>query len=341
MQLFRFNKKIQSNQSPAFDRDAAFRWHIFCTTDVVSARRVTVQGDQQIMSSAPFYAEEFFDPATSTISYILLDAASRSCAVIDSVLDYDPKSGRTATTSADKLLARVAELGAKVEWILETHVHADHLTAAPYLQEKLGGKIGIGRHITTVQKVFGDLFNIGSEMARDGSQFDHLFDNDEQFAIGTLECRALHTPGHTPACMSYVVSSGTHRAAFVGDTLFMPDYGSARCDFPGGDARTLFRSINKLLSLPEDTLLYMCHDYQPHGREVQFVSTVADERANNIHVRNGISEEEFVAMRTRRDATMEMPTLILPSVQVNMRAGHFPEPEANGTRYLKIPLNVV
>jgi glyoxylase-like metal-dependent hydrolase (beta-lactamase superfamily II) len=297
--------------------------------------------EKQIMRSAQCHVEGFFDPATSTVSYIVLDPATGCCALVDSVLDYDPKSGRTATTSADKLIARVAELDAKVEWILETHVHADHLTAAPYLQDKLGGKIGIGRHITTVQHVFGTLFNIGGEMARDGSQFDHLFANDERFTIGELECRALHTPGHTPACMTYVVGKPTQQAAFVGDTLFMPDYGTARCDFPGGDARTLFRSIDTLLRLPDDTLLYMCHDYRPGGREVQFVTTVADERANNIHVRNGTSEDEFVAMRTRRDASMEMPTLILPSVQVNMRAGHFPEPEANGTRYLKIPLNVV
>lgn len=293
------------------------------------------------MSNAQLTIEAFFDPATSTVSYLVLDPASRRCALIDSVLDYDAKSGRTATHSADKLIARVAELDAQVEWILETHVHADHLTAAPYLQGKVGGRIGIGGHITTVQQVFGALFNAGSDMARDGSQFDHLFANDEQFSIGKLECRALHTPGHTPACMTYVISNGDQRAAFVGDTLFMPDYGTARCDFPGGDARTLFRSINKVLSLPEDTLLYMCHDYQPGGREVQFVSSVAEERAHNVHVRNGIGEEEFVAMRSRRDATLEMPTLLLPSVQVNMRAGHFPDPEANGTRYLKIPLNVL
>lgn len=293
------------------------------------------------MSHAQLTIEAFFDPATSTVSYLVLDPASRRCALIDSVLDYDAKSGRTATHSADKLIARVAELDAQVEWILETHVHADHLTAAPYLQGKVGGQIGIGGHITTVQQVFGALFNAGSDMARDGSQFDHLFANDEQFSIGKLECRALHTPGHTPACMTYVISNGDQRAAFVGDTLFMPDYGTARCDFPGGDARTLFRSINKVLSLPEDTLLYMCHDYQPGGREVQFVSSVAEERAHNVHVRNGIGEEEFVAMRSRRDATLEMPTLLLPSVQVNMRAGHFPDPEANGTCYLKIPLNVL
>lgn len=285
------------------------------------------------------YVEGFFDPETHTVSYLVLDEATRQCALIDSVLDYDPKSGRTTTTSADKLMTRVIELGAKVEWILETHVHADHLTAAPYLKEKLGGTIGIGSQITAVQEVFGTLFNIGGEMPRDGSQFDHLFVNDESFTVGTLQCRALHTPGHTPACMTYVISHGQETAAFVGDTLFMPDYGTARCDFPGGNAHALFRSINKVLSLPANTLLYTCHDYQPDGREVQFSSTVAEQRADNVHVRNGISEEAFVTMRTQRDASLDMPTLILPSVQVNMRAGHFPEPESNGTRYLKIPLN--
>lgn len=285
------------------------------------------------------YVEGFFDPETHTVSYLVLDEVTRQCALIDSVLDYDPKSGRTTTTSADKLMARVIELGAKVEWILETHVHADHLTAAPYLKEKLGGKIGIGSQITAVQEVFGTLFNTGGQMPRDGSQFDHLFVNDESFTVGTLQCRALHTPGHTPACMTYVISDGQETAAFVGDTLFMPDYGTARCDFPGGNAHTLFRSINKVLSLPANTLLYTCHDYQPGGREVQFSSTVAEQRADNVHVRNGISEEAFVAMRTQRDASLDMPTLILPSVQVNMRAGHFPEPESNGTCYLKIPLN--
>ncbi len=293
------------------------------------------------MTATKLHVEGFFDPNTSTVSYLVMDTSTRQCALIDSVLDYDPKSGRTATTSADKLIARVGELGAQVQWILETHVHADHLTAAPYLAQRLGGKTGIGAHITSVQEVFGKLFNAGSDMARDGSQFDHLFANDEKFSIGTLECRALHTPGHTPACMTYVIGDGDATAALVGDTLFMPDYGTARCDFPGGDARTLYRSINKVLSLPATTVLYMCHDYQPGGREVQFVSTVAEERAHNVHVRNGISEEQFVALRTRRDASMEMPTLILPSVQVNMRAGNFPEPEANGTRYLKIPLNAV
>ena len=285
--------------------------------------------------------EGFFDPDTWTVSYIVLDTDTKQCALIDSVLDYDPKSGRTQTRSADRLIARVRELGASVAWILETHAHADHLTAAPYLKQQLGGQSAIGRHITAVQQVFGKLFNAGAGFARDGSQFDHLFTDDEAFRIGRLEARAMHTPGHTPACMSYVVSDAMETVVFVGDTLFMPDYGTARCDFPGGDARTLFRSINKLLSLPPETRLYMCHDYQPGGREVQFVSTVAEEREKNVHVRNGISEEEFVAMRQARDATLEMPTLILPSVQVNMRAGELPEPEDNGIRYLKIPLNAV
>lgn len=287
------------------------------------------------------HVEGFFDAATHTISYLVLDQATQRCALIDSVLDYAPESGRTTTTSADQLIARVNALNAQVDWILETHAHADHLSAAPYLQQQLGGKIAIGSHIATVQEVFGRLFNIADEMARDGSQFDHLFVNEEQFAIGALHCRALHTPGHTPACMTYVISDARETVAFVGDTLFMPDYGTARCDFPGGDARTLFQSINKVLSLPAATLLYMCHDYPPEGREVQFVTTVAEQRAHNVHVRNGISEQEFVVMRGKRDATLSMPTLILPSVQVNIRAGHLPEAEANGTRYLKIPLNII
>jgi glyoxylase-like metal-dependent hydrolase (beta-lactamase superfamily II) len=285
--------------------------------------------------------EGFFDAATSTVSYIVLDQSTRQCALVDSVLDYDPKSGRTSHASADRLVARVRELGATVQWLLETHVHADHLSAAPYLKQQLGGRLGIGQHITTVQKVFGGLFNAGEGFSRDGRQFDHLFADGETFTIGALEVRALHTPGHTPACMTYVVSDGVQRAAFVGDTLFMPDYGTARCDFPGGDARTLYRSINKVLSLPPETQLYMCHDYQPGGRAVQFVTTVAEQRAANVHVRNGISEEAFVTMRHARDATLDMPVLILPSVQVNMRAGELPEPEDNGQRYLKIPLNAI
>ena len=290
---------------------------------------------------SPMTVEGFFDPSTWTVSYLILDPSTHHCAILDSVLDYDPKSGRTGTDSADKLIARVKELGATVDWLLETHVHADHLSAAPYLQKSLGGKLAIGRNIVTVQNVFGKLFNAGTEFARDGSQFDHLFVDGEVFDIGSLKARALHTPGHTPACITYVVESGNEVAAFVGDTLFMPDYGTARCDFPGGDARTLFKSVNRVLSLPSHAKLYMCHDYQPGGREVEFVSTVADERAHNIHVRDGITEEEFVRMRESRDATLSMPTLILPSVQINMRAGQMPPAESNGTRYIKIPLNAV
>ena len=281
--------------------------------------------------------ESFFDEATNTVSYIVFDRSTHACAVVDSVLDYDPKSGRTSTASADRIIARVRELGARLEWILETHVHADHLSAAPWIKQQLGGRLGIGEHIVTVQQVFGTLFNAGTEFERDGSQFDHLFRDGETFTIGSLQARALHTPGHTPACMSYLIED----AAFVGDTLFMPDYGTARCDFPGGDARTLYRSIRTLLALPPETRLFMCHDYMPDGRAPCWETTVADERAHNIHVHDGISEEDFVAMRTARDATLDMPVLILPSVQVNMRAGHLPPPEDNGTRYLKIPLDAL
>ena len=285
--------------------------------------------------------EGFFDPGTWTISYLLLDTRTMNCAIVDSVLDYDPKSGRTGTTSADRLIARVRERNATLQWILETHVHADHLSAAPYLKGNLGGQVAIGTQITAVQKVFGTLFNAGTDFARDGSQFDRLLADNETFRIGSLEARAMHTPGHTPACMTYVVSDGEESAAFVGDTLFMPDYGTARCDFPGGDARTLYRSIQRILSLPATTTLYMCHDYLPGGREPKFVTTVAEQRATNIHIHEGIGEDEFVAMRQKRDAALDMPVLILPSVQVNMRAGELPEPESNGTRYIKIPLNAL
>jgi glyoxylase-like metal-dependent hydrolase (beta-lactamase superfamily II) len=294
---------------------------------------------------SPLQIEGFFDPATWTVSYLVLDTTTKQCALVDSVLDYDPKSGRTSHASADRLIGRVRELGATVQWILETHVHADHLSAAAHLKQQVGGRLGIGSHITAVQKVFGGLFNAGADFACDGRQFDHLFVDDEAFQIGSLQARALHTPGHTPACMTYVVDDGSQGpdalSAFVGDTLFMPDYGTARCDFPGGDARTLYRSINKVLSLPPETRLFMCHDYQPGGRAVQYVSTVAAEREANVHVHNGIGEDAFVAMRSARDATLDMPVLILPSVQVNMRAGQLPEPEDNGTRYIKIPLNMV
>lgn len=292
--------------------------------------------------------EGFFDPATCTISYLLFDSGSGECALIDSVLDYDPKSGRTRTASADQLIARVAALGARVRWLLETHVHADHLSAAPYLKTRVGGEIAIGRHVTRVQDVFGKLFNAGPAFAHDGSQFDRLLDDGDTLALGALSIRAMHTPGHTPACMTYVVTeahAAAHdardAAAFVGDTLFMPDYGTARCDFPGGDARSLYRSIRKVLSLPPATRLYMCHDYQPNGRAIQYASTVADELRENVHIREGVTEDDFVAMRTARDATLDMPVLMLPSVQVNMRAGRLPEPEDNGVRYLKIPLDAI
>jgi glyoxylase-like metal-dependent hydrolase (beta-lactamase superfamily II) len=290
------------------------------------------------------HIESFFDPATSTFSHILADLPARQCALIDSVLDYDPKSGRTSTASADRLLARVRELGLNVQWLLETHVHADHLSAAPYLQQQLGGQLAIGAHITTVQNVFGKLFNAGTEFARDGSQFDRLLADGDRLQVGHLHVQAMHTPGHTPACMSYVVTDAgepARQVAFVGDTLFMPDYGTARCDFPGGSASTLFQSIQKVLSLPDSTQLYLCHDYPPEGREPQCVTTVAEQKKANVHVHQGVGEEAFVKMRQARDATLSMPVLMLPSVQVNMRAGHMPPPEGNGTTYLKIPINAL
>ncbi|MEE4138744.1 MBL fold metallo-hydrolase [Pseudomonas viridiflava] len=285
------------------------------------------------------YVEALFDSHTWTVSYLVMDLPSKQCAIIDSVLDYDPKSGRTHTESADRMIGRVRALQASVQWILETHVHADHLSAAAYLKEHLTGQIAIGRHITQVQETFGALFNAPADFARDGSQFDVLLDDGATFAIGSLQARALHTPGHTPACMSYLVEIGDQTVAFVGDTLFMPDYGTARCDFPGASARTLYRSIRRLLDLPPQTLLFMCHDYLPNGRALKYMTTVAEQRASNIHVRDGIDENAFVSMREARDATLEMPVLMLPSVQVNMRCGHLPEPEDNGVRYLKIPLN--
>ena len=297
------------------------------------------------MNAPHMHIESFFDPATFTFSHILADLSTRQCALIDSVLDYDPKSGRTHTASADQLVTRVKALDLRVQWILETHVHADHLSAAPYLQKQLGGQLAIGSHITTVQNVFGKLFNAGTEFARDGSQFDRLLSDGETFQIGALQAQALHTPGHTPACMTYVVTDASvdpvRQVAFVGDTLFMPDYGTARCDFPGGSASVLFQSIQKVLSLPDNTELFMCHDYPPETRQPQCVTTVADQKKANVHVHQGVSEAEFVSMREKRDATLSMPVLILPSVQINMRAGHMPPPEDNGQRYLKIPLNAL
>ena len=280
----------------------------------------------------------FFDEATFTISYVVSDPATKSAAIIDSVLDYDPASGRTSTLSADQVIAYVQAEDLTIEWIIETHVHADHLSAAPYLKDKLGGKTGIGEHISTVQNVFGKVFNAGTDFARDGSQFDHLFADGETFWIGELRGQVLHTPGHTPACLTFVIGD----AAFVGDTLFMPDFGTARCDFPGGDARTLYKSIQKVLSLPPETRLFMCHDYQAPDRDVYtWETTVAEERAKNIHVGGGKTEDEFVEMREARDATLDMPRLILPSVQINMRAGDMPPPEDNGVRYMKIPIDTL
>ena len=279
----------------------------------------------------------FFDPATWTVSYVVFDAPGGHCALVDSVLDYDPKSGRTRTDSADQLIAFVREQNLMVDWILETHAHADHLSAAPYLRKHLGGKIAIGGKITQVQNVFKGIFHLEPEFATNGSQFDHLFEDGDTFAIGTLQAQALSVPGHTPACMAYQVGD----AVFVGDTLFMPDVGTARSDFPGGNAHTLYQSVRKLLSLPDETRLFMCHDYPPAGRAVAWQTTVADQRAKNIHVHDGVSEEAFVALRTQRDATLEMPVLILPSVQVNIRAGEMPPPEANGVTYLKIPVNAL
>jgi glyoxylase-like metal-dependent hydrolase (beta-lactamase superfamily II) len=279
----------------------------------------------------------FFDPATSTITHVVREPGGDHCAIIDPVLDLDPKSGRTATESADAVVAYVRQEKLTVDWILETHAHADHLTAAPYLKETLGGKTAIGAHITDVQKVFAGIFNTGPDFATDGSQFDHLFADGDTFKIGAMAGRVMHTPGHTPACITYVIGD----AAFVGDTLFMPDYGTARCDFPGGDAKTLYASIGKVLALPPGTRLFMCHDYMPGGRDVAWETTVADEKANNLHVHDGIEEAAFVKMRTERDKTLDMPVLILPSVQVNMRAGHLPPAEANGVSYLKLPVDAL
>jgi glyoxylase-like metal-dependent hydrolase (beta-lactamase superfamily II) len=280
----------------------------------------------------------WFDPATFTATHIVVDPVTKAAAIIDSVMDFDPASGRTLQASADAIIAFVAEHGLTVEWILETHAHADHLSAAPYLQEKLGGKIAIGAAIQHVQQVFGGIFNEGADFARDGSQFDHLFSDGDRFRIGNFDAIALHVPGHTPADMAYIVGD----AAFIGDTLFMPDYGTARADFPGGDARTLFRSIRRLLTLPPATRVFLCHDYKAPGRDsFAYETTIGAERAANVHVHDGVAEDDFVAMREARDKTLGMPRLILPSIQVNIRAGHLPPPEANGTRYLKLPLNLL
>lgn len=278
----------------------------------------------------------FFDEPTNTFSYVVQDPDSRACAILDSVLDFDYAAGRTDVRSADQIIAFIREHQLEVEWVLETHVHADHLSAAPYLNAHLGGKTAIGANIVEVQEIFAKTFNVGGDFSRDGSQFDVLFEEGDTFTIGTLEGQVLHTPGHTPACITYVLGD----AAFVGDTLFMPDYGTARCDFPGGDARTLYHSIQKVLALPERTRLFLCHDYKAPGRDTfEYETSVAEQCSANVHVHEGVSEEAFVEMRTERDATLGMPTLIIPAVQVNMRGGELPPAEDNGTRYLKVPIN--
>jgi glyoxylase-like metal-dependent hydrolase (beta-lactamase superfamily II) len=277
----------------------------------------------------------FFDEPTNTISYVVRDPDSNACAVIDSVMDIDYAAGRIAYDSADEIIDYIRSNGLKLEWLIETHVHADHLSGAPYIQGKLGGGIGIGENITVVQDTFGKIFNEGTEFQRDGSQSDRLFKDGDSYMIGNMKAHAMHTPGHTPACMTHVIGD----AAFVGDTLFMPDGGSARADFPGGDARTLYHSIKRVLALPDGTRLFMCHDYGPNGRDIRWETTVAEQRAHNIHVKDGIGEDEFVRTREARDRTLAMPKLIIPSLQVNMKAGALPEPDASGKRFLKVPIN--
>ena len=279
----------------------------------------------------------FFDEQTNTVSYVVKDPASNACAIFDSVMDIDYAAGRIAYASADRIIEHVTNAGLRVEWLIETHAHADHLSAAPYIQGKLGGKLGIGENIKVVQEVFGKVFNEGTEFQRDGSQFDRLFQNGDTYSIGEMTVFAMLTPGHTPACMTHVVGD----AAFVGDTLFMPDGGTARADFPGGDARVLYRSIKRVLELPPETRLFMCHDYGPGGRQITWETTVAEERAHNIHVRDGVTEDEFVKMREERDRTLALPKLIIPSIQVNIRGGKLPEPDESGKQQLKVPINVL
>ncbi len=279
----------------------------------------------------------FFDPQTNTISYVVKDPTSAACAIVDSVMDIDYAAGRISFEHADEIIDFVRKNGLTVEWLIETHVHADHLSAAPYIQGKLGGKLGIGKNITVVQDTFGKVFNEGTEFRRDGSQFDRLFDEGDSYAIGSMTAFAIHTPGHTPACMTHVIGD----AAFVGDTLFMPDGGSARADFPGGDAGVLYNSIQKVLALPDEMRLFMCHDYAPGGREIRWETTVGEEKRNNIHVGEGRGKDEFVRMRTERDATLGMPKLIIPSLQVNMRAGQMPPADKDRRTFLKVPVNTL
>jgi len=281
--------------------------------------------------------EGFHDRDTGTVTYLVIDPATQHAAVIDPVLDYDPKAGRTSTRSADAVIARVRERKVVVEWVLETHVHADHLSGIAYVKRAVGGQSGIGNCLPLVQKAFKDVFTFERDFQADGSQFDHLFADDETFTLGTIGGRVLHTPGHTPACVSYVIGD----TVFIGDTFFMPDSGTARCDFPGGDAATLYRSLRRILALPPETRMFICHDYCPGGRQPAWETTVAEQRAHNIHVHDGVTEAEFVALRTARDKTLSMPVLIIPSVQVNIRAGELPPPAENGVRYLQVPVNVL
>ena len=286
------------------------------------------------MSLKPF-VKAFYEKSSGTISYVVQDPSSKNCAVIDSVLNFDFSSGRTSTESADEIIRYIEHKKLELEWIIETHVHADHLSAAPYIQEKIGGKIGIGEKIILIQDQFGKIFNEGTRFQRDGSQFDRLFKDGDQYSIGSMNARTMHTPGHTPACMVHIIED----AAFVGDTLFMPDGGTARADFPGGDARDLYRSVKRVLELPSETRLFICHDYGPGGRDAAWETTVGEQKEKNIHVRDGVTEDEFVEMRETRDSTLSMPKLIIPSIQVNMRAGEMPEKEDNGVNYIKIPIN--
>jgi len=277
----------------------------------------------------------YYDEDTNTVSYLVVDPETKACAVVDSVLNFDYAAGAISYEQADEIIAEIKSRDLNLQWLVETHVHADHLSAAPYIQEKCGGQIMISREITTVQNIFGKVFNAGTEFERDGSQFDKLLSDGDTYHLGNIPARVIHTPGHTPACMAHVIGD----AVFVGDTLFMPDGGTARADFPGGDARTLYRSIKKILTLPDATRVFVCHDYQPDGRDVEWETTVKAQREANIHIREGITEDEFVARREARDATLKMPKLIMPSIQVNMRAGHMPEPEDNGDTYLKVPVS--
>jgi glyoxylase-like metal-dependent hydrolase (beta-lactamase superfamily II) len=277
----------------------------------------------------------YFDTPTNTVSYLVTDPATKKCAVVDSVLNFDYPSGTISYAQADEIIGDITDQGMTLDWLIETHVHADHLSAAPYIQEKLGGKIMISKEITVVQNIFGKVFNAGTEFERDGSQFDVLLSDGDTYQVGSIDAKVLHTPGHTPACMAHVIGD----AVFVGDTLFMPDGGSARADFPGGDARTLYQSIQKIFTLPDDIRMFICHDYMPGGRDVKWETTVGEQKRDNIHVGKGNSEEDFVAMREARDATLGMPTLIMPSIQVNMRAGHMPQAEDNGSTYLKVPVS--